>query len=98
MKELSFREFAWVTQAVFGAGSDTTAATLNTFILGITCFPETLVAAQEELDRVIGTERLPTFEDEEKLPYIRAMVKETLRWRPVAVLGGTVIITLWGSF
>jgi cytochrome P450 len=90
MKELSFREFAWVTQALFGAGSDTTAATLNTFILGITVFPEVLDAAHEELDRVVGKDRMPTFDDEENLPYIRAMVKETLRWRPVAVLGGTV--------
>jgi len=90
MKELTFREFAWVTQAIFGAGSDTTAATLNTFMLAVTVFPDTLKAAQEELDRVVGPNRLPTFDDEESLPYIRAMVKETLRWRPVAVLGGTV--------
>jgi len=89
MEELSFREFAWVTQALFGAGSDTTAATLNTFMLAITAFPEALKAAQEELDTVVGPDRLPSFEDEDQLPYIRAMVKETLRWRPVAVLGGT---------
>jgi len=54
-------------------------------------FPEALKGAHEELDRVVGPDRLPTFDDEEKLPYIRAMVKEILRWRPVAVLGGTVI-------
>jgi len=90
MKELTFREFAWVTQAIFGAGSDTTAATLNTWMLAMTVFPDTLKAAQEELDRVVGPNRLPTFDDEDRLPYIRAMVKETLRWRPVAVLGGTV--------
>ena len=57
-------------------------------------FPEALKGAHEELDRVVGPDRLPTFDDEEKLPYIRAMVKETLRWRPVAVLGGTVIPAL----
>jgi cytochrome P450 len=59
-------------------------------MLAITVFPDVLKAAQEELDRVVGKDRLPTFDDEERLPYIRAMVKETLRWRPVAVLGGTV--------
>lgn len=53
-------------------------------------FPHVLEGAHEELDRVVGLNRLPTFDDEENLPYIRAMVKETLRWRPVAVLGGTV--------
>jgi hypothetical protein len=60
-------------------------------MLAMTVFPEVLKAGQEELDRVVGKDRLPTFDDEERLPYIRAMVKETLRWRPVAVLGGTVL-------
>ena len=45
--------------------------------------------AQEELDLVVGPDRLPTFDDLRNLPYIRAIVAETLRWRPVAVLGGT---------
>jgi cytochrome P450 len=38
---------------------------------------------------VVGSERLPTFDDLASLEYIRAIVSETLRWRPVAVLGGT---------
>jgi cytochrome P450 len=38
---------------------------------------------------VIGSNRTPNFDDEPHLPYIRALVKEVLRWRPVAVLGGT---------
>lgn len=78
----------WLTEE----GADTTSATLNSFILGVTVFPQALEGAHEELDRVVGPNRLPTFEDEENLPYIRAMVKETLRWRPVAVLGGTVAL------
>jgi cytochrome P450 len=45
--------------------------------------------AQKELDAVVGPDRMPTFEDFDDLPFIRAIVNETLRWRPVAVLGGT---------
>jgi cytochrome P450 len=45
--------------------------------------------AQEELDKVVGRDRLPTFDDLPQLDYVRAVVAETLRWRPVAVLGGT---------
>ena len=43
-------------------------------------------------DAVVGAARLPTFEDEAVLPYVRALVKEVLRWRPVAVLGGTLLL------
>jgi cytochrome P450 len=49
--------------------------------------------AQEELDRVLCG-RLPTFEDREDLPYIEAMMTETLRWNPVAPLGWCFISDL----
>ncbi|KAK7683740.1 hypothetical protein QCA50_013116 [Cerrena zonata] len=52
-------------------------------------YPHVIKKAQAELDRVIGQDRLPEFDDKESLPYIQAIVNETLRWRPVAVLGGT---------
>lgn len=41
--------------------------------------PEIQARAHEELDRVIGRDRWPTFEDEMNLPYIRAIIKEVLR-------------------
>ncbi|KAH9967253.1 cytochrome P450 [Russula dissimulans] len=41
---------------------------------------------QGELDSVIGRERLPTFEDRPNLPFIDAVCKETMRWRPVTPL------------
>lgn len=37
--------------------------------------------AQEELDKVVGADRLPDFSDREKLPYIEAVYLETRRWR-----------------
>ena len=43
--------------------------------------------AQEELDAATRRERLPTFEDRPKLPFVDAICKEVLRWRPVAPLG-----------
>jgi len=83
-------EFSFLSSALFGAGSDTTASTLCSFVLACTAFGhEWIPKAQEELDRVVGKDRSPCFEDEKDLPYIDAVVKETLRWRPVAVLGGT---------
>jgi cytochrome P450 len=38
--------------------------------------------AHEEIDRVIGQDRLPTFGDRELLPYLEAIFRETLRWLP----------------
>ena len=86
---LSERDFSFVPASLFGAGSDTTASTLCSAFLALVTHPETLKAAQAELDSVIGPDRTPTFADEKTLPYVRALAKEVLRWRPVAVLGGT---------
>ncbi|RFU30710.1 hypothetical protein B7463_g5630, partial [Scytalidium lignicola] len=73
---------------LFGAGSDTSSSTLITFILACCAFPEFLPKAWEELDGVVGLHREPTFEDEPNLVYVKAVVKEVLRWRSVAILGG----------
>jgi cytochrome P450 len=86
---LSDRDFSFIPGSLFGAGADTTASTLCSAFLALVTHPETLEAAHAELDHVVGKQRMPTFEDEAQLPYIRALCKETLRWRPVAVLGGT---------
>lgn len=50
-------------------------------------YPETQSRAQAEIDAIVGRARPPSFADYPHLPYIRAMVKEVLRWRPVAPLG-----------
>lgn len=52
-------------------------------ILAMVAYPEVVPKAQKELDAVVG-DRLPQFEDMPNLPYIRAMVKEVLRWRSVS--------------
>ena len=57
------------------------------WLLAMLAYPETQARAQAELDAVVGRARLPTFADYHNLPYIRAMVKEVLRWRPVGPLG-----------
>lgn len=49
--------------------------------------PDVMRKSQEELDRVVGSERLPDFGDMYLLPYTQAIMKETLRWRPILPLG-----------
>jgi len=50
-------------------------------------FPEVQRRAQAELDSVVGRDRLPTFADAPRLPYVCAIVREVLRWRPVIPFG-----------
>lgn len=49
--------------------------------------PEVQKRAHAELDKVVGRARPPTFADMPSLPYIQAMVKETLRWARIAPFG-----------
>ena len=42
------------------------------------------------LDAVVGRARLPTFDDQARLPYIEATVREAIRWRPVLPLGMSI--------
>ncbi|KAI0056028.1 p450-domain-containing protein [Artomyces pyxidatus] len=63
------------------AGADTTSISLHWWLLAIILHPETQKRAQAELDTVVGRDRVPAFSDSPRLPYIRAMVKETLRSR-----------------
>ncbi|KAG7087478.1 hypothetical protein E1B28_013441 [Marasmius oreades] len=67
----------------FAAGADTTVSAMLSFILAMVLNPRVQKRAQEELDEVIGSSRLPDFSDRENLPYINAILSETLRWKPV---------------
>lgn len=56
-------------------------------------YPEVQKKAQAEIDAVVGSDRLPNFEDRSSLPYINAVVKESLRWHVAAPLG--TLLTLF---
>jgi cytochrome P450 len=55
--------------------------------LALIQYPDVRKRAQAELDNVLGRDRLPTFDDRQRLPYIDALCKELLRWRMVVPLG-----------
>jgi cytochrome P450 len=68
-------------------GAESTSGMMAWWTLAMLAYPATQARAQAELDTVVGRSRLPTFADYSHLPYIRAMVKEIIRWRTVAPLG-----------
>ncbi|KAI9454042.1 cytochrome P450 [Lactarius psammicola] len=84
---LTETEMAFLAGTMYSGGSGTTESTLNWWALAMVAFPEAQRRAQAELDAVVGRDRLPTFSDAPHLPYIHAIVKRTLRWRPVTPLG-----------
>ncbi|KAL0061169.1 hypothetical protein AAF712_012039 [Marasmius tenuissimus] len=54
--------------------------------------PEVQDKCQQELDTVVGRQRMPKFSDLEDLPYIRATAREVLRWRTPAPIGGCLYL------
>lgn len=60
---------------------------LYTFFLAMTLHPEVQKRAHGEIMEKLGNERLPILADREHLPYVTAVVKEVLRWQPIAPQG-----------
>ena len=48
--------------------------------MAILTFPEAQAKAHAELDRVVGRDRLPDFDDHSQLPYLDALLKEIQRF------------------
>ncbi|KAF5309415.1 hypothetical protein D9619_012388 [Psilocybe cf. subviscida] len=82
-----------VTAVAYIGGGDTTVSAIRSFFLAMAMYPETQRKAQAELDAVIGSHRLPEFSDRSSLPYVNALVKETMRWQLVAPLAITHMAT-----
>ncbi|KAH7081438.1 cytochrome p450 monooxygenase [Paraphoma chrysanthemicola] len=76
---------AYLSGSLLEAGSDTTSSTLIGFVLAMLSYSDVQQRAKEEIDRVVGPDRLPNIDDWPNLPYIRAIIKETIRWMPTTV-------------
>ena len=72
-------------QDLIAGGTDTSATNLEWAMSEVLRQPRIAKKATEELDRVIGRERWVEEKDIPQLPYIDAIVKETMRLHPVAV-------------
>jgi cytochrome P450 len=86
--DLSEFEATYTLGTLFEGGSGTTSAAMQSFCLAMGHYPEWQAKTQKEIDDVVGSHRLPSFDDMPNLPIVRAVIKETLRWRPV-VPGGS---------
>ena len=80
-------ELSHILGAILEAGFQTTTSVLEFFAMASVLHPESVEKAQQELDSVVGQNRLPSFDDTCNLPYVNAFIKETLRWRSVVPVG-----------
>ncbi|KAH9483138.1 Cytochrome P450 monooxygenase COX2 [Psilocybe cubensis] len=81
------RKIAQDTAAVaYVGGADTTVSTVQSFFLAMALYPDVQKRAQAELDAVVGRGRLPEFSDRDAMPYVNALVKESVRWNQVIPL------------
>ncbi|KIK66031.1 hypothetical protein GYMLUDRAFT_158739 [Collybiopsis luxurians FD-317 M1] len=64
-----------------------TGSSISSFLLAMVMHPDVQVRGQEEIDSVIGGDRLPTFEDRQSLPYVESIYREVMRLYPPLPLG-----------
>lgn len=61
---------------------------MASLLLAMALFPSIQEKAHAELDKIVGSDRLPTFDDQDAMPYLHAVLLEAMRWHPVATAGG----------
>ncbi|KAJ6489644.1 cytochrome P450 [Mycena vitilis] len=76
----------WTAGAMYGAGGETTYSTVLIFIMLMAMHPGIQSRVHEEVDRVVGKDRLPVIADRPEMPFLNAVIKETMRWHPVLPL------------
>ncbi|XP_050254418.1 trimethyltridecatetraene synthase-like [Quercus robur] len=84
--KLTYESVKGFTQDLIAGGTDTSATTVEWAMSELLKQPHLIKKATEELDRVIGRDRWVEERDIPQLPYINAIMKETMRKHPVAVL------------
>lgn len=84
--QLSEEQLMGIMSNTLIAGIDTTSRAIEWAMAELVTNPDTMRKAQEELDRVVGRERLMNESDIPELPYLQAIAKEALRLHPSAPL------------
>ncbi|GLT54723.1 hypothetical protein SLA2020_279000 [Shorea laevis] len=84
--KLTYDNVKALTQDLIIGGTESSATTLEWAMSELLKQPHLIRKATEELDRVIGKDRWVEEKDIPQLPYIDAIIKETMRKHPVAVM------------
>ncbi|KAF2437264.1 cytochrome P450, partial [Karstenula rhodostoma CBS 690.94] len=79
-------ECAYIVGMIGLAGVLTTSSAMMNFILAMALYPEWQTRLQEEVDSICG-DRMPQLSDSPRMPLLRAVVMEVMRWRPIVPSG-----------
>ncbi|KAL1368214.1 cytochrome P450 93A3-like [Arachis duranensis] len=71
---------------MIGAGTETSAVTIEWALSELINHPEMMSKAREEIDSIVGKNRLVEESDIQNLPYLQSVVKETMRLHPTGPL------------
>ncbi|XP_046674335.1 methyl farnesoate epoxidase [Homalodisca vitripennis] len=72
----------------FIAGSQTTSNTLSFALLNMILHQDIQERVYQEIREVLGTRKLPTLEDKQRLPYVEAVLMESQRFLHVVPVAG----------
>ncbi|XP_061087332.1 cytochrome P450 1B1-like [Conger conger] len=65
---------------LIGAGLDTISTGLQWMLLLFVKYPHIQTKLQEQIDKVVGRDRIPSMEDKSRLAYLNAFIYETMRF------------------
>ncbi|KAG2031138.1 cytochrome P450, partial [Suillus americanus] len=76
-----------VASTGYMTGMETTASSLQKFMLAMVLYPGVQARARAEIDQVVRHDKMPCLDDRASLPYLGAILREVLRWYPLTPLG-----------
>ncbi|XP_045387891.1 cytochrome P450 2A13-like isoform X2 [Lemur catta] len=85
--EFYMKNLVLTTLNLFFAGTETVSTTLRYGFLLLMKHPDVEVKVHEEIDRVIGKNWQPKFEDQAKMPYAEAAIHESQRFGNLSPMG-----------
>ncbi|KJZ76457.1 hypothetical protein HIM_04186 [Hirsutella minnesotensis 3608] len=85
-REVELKRLAYMVGSLYEASMAASQA-LRVIILAGILYPDATRRMHDELDAVVGKDRLPDFNDAAQLPYTQAFIKEAMRWRSLTPMG-----------
>ncbi|KAL4803357.1 cytochrome P450 [Aspergillus unguis] len=77
-------DLAFTLATSIQGGMETSPRQLLWLFIAALSNPDFMKKAHEQLDQVVGRDRLPSFSDRSSLSYIDAVTHELFRWRPIS--------------